>query len=225
MNKAEILIIDDEPQILRLLEIVLENNDYVVRSASTGKEGMVLAANHPPDLILLDLGLPDTSGHAILHELRSWYGKAIIMLTVQQNEEDIVRALDQGATDYITKPFRTGELLARIRSALRRNTGPSASSLLHFGIIEIDFANRVVRRNEEIIKLTPTEYNLLTLFARNEGKVLTHHFILKEIWGIAYQQETQYLRVFVAQLRKKIELNPNEPEHILTETGIGYRFV
>ncbi len=225
MNKAEILIIDDEPQILRLLEIVLENNDYVVRSASTGKEGTVLAANHPPDLILLDLGLPDASGHAILHELRSWYGKAIIMLTVQQNEEDIVRALDQGATDYITKPFRTGELLARIRSALRRNTGPSASSLLRFGIIEIDFANRVVRRNEEIIKLTPTEYNLLTLFARNEGKVLTHHFILKEIWGIAYQQETQYLRVFVAQLRKKIELNPNEPEHILTETGIGYRFV
>jgi two-component system KDP operon response regulator KdpE len=224
MSKAEILVIDDEPQIRKLLEIILESNEYKPRLAATGKEGIILAANHPPDLILLDLGLPDKSGHEVLKELRSWFQKAIIILTVQQNEEDIVAALDQGATDYLTKPFRTGELLARIRSSLRRNVEQPDQLSLTIGDLLFDFANRIVRRNEENIKLTPTEYNLLTLFARNEGKVLTHHFILKEIWGVAYQTETQYLRVFVAQLRKKIEINPNQPMHIITESGVGYRF-
>ena len=224
MSKAEILVIDDEPQIRKLLEIILESNAYKSRLASTGKEGIILAANHPPDLIILDLGLPDKSGHEVLKELRSWFQKPIIILSVQQNEEDIVAALDNGATDYLTKPFRTGELLARIRSSLRRNVEQTDQSSLTIGDLLFDFANRIVRRNEESIKLTPTEYNLLTLFARNEGKVLTHHFILKEIWGVAYQTETQYLRVFVAQLRKKIEANPNQPEHIVTESGVGYRF-
>ena len=224
MSKAEILVIDDEPQIRKLLEIILESNEYKPRLASTGKEGIILAANHPPDLIILDLGLPDRSGHEVLKELRSWFQKPIIILSVQQNEEDIVAALDNGATDYLTKPFRTGELLARIRSSLRRNVEQTDQSSLIIGNLLFDFANRIVRRNEESIKLTPTEYNLLTLFARNEGKVLTHHFILKEIWGVAYQTETQYLRVFVAQLRKKIEANPNQPEHIVTESGVGYRF-
>jgi two-component system KDP operon response regulator KdpE len=224
MSKAEILVIDDEPQIRKLLEIVLESNDYKPRSATSGKEGIIMTANHPPDLILLDLGLPDKSGHEVLRELRSWYQKAIIILSVRQSEEDIVSALDHGATDYLTKPFRTGELLARIRSSLRRNMQTEDQSVLQIGDLHFDFANRIVRRNEDQIKLTPTEFNLLTLFARNEGKVLTHHFILKEIWGMSYQNETQYLRVFVAQLRKKIEENPNQPQHIVTESGVGYRF-
>lgn len=224
MSKAEILVIDDEPQIRKLLEIILESNEYKPRLASTGKEGIILAANHPPDLIILDLGLPDRSGHEVLKELRSWFQKPIIILSVQQNEEDIVTALDNGATDYLTKPFRTGELLARIRSSLRRNVESSDQSVVSAGDLHIDLANRIVRRNDETVKLTPTEYNLLILFAKNEGKVLTHHFILKEIWGVAYQTETQYLRVFVAQLRKKIEANPNQPEHIVTESGVGYRF-
>lgn len=224
MSKPEILVIDDEPQIRKLLEIILESNGYKPRLAAAGKEGIILAANHPPDLIILDLGLPDKNGHVVLKELRTWYQKPIIILSVQQGEEDIVEALDHGATDYLTKPFRTGELLARIRSSLRRNVESTDQSEFAIGDLRFDFANRLVRRNEEIIKLTPTEYNLLMLFAKNEGKVLTHHFILKEIWGVAYQTETQYLRVFVAQLRKKIEENPNQPVHIITESGVGYRF-
>lgn len=224
MNKAEILIIDDEPQIRKLLQINLESNDYKVIQASTGKEGLILSANHPPDLILLDIGLPDKSGHEILKELREWYNKPIIILSVQDNETDIVSALDNGATDYLTKPFRTGELLARIRSAIRRSQNTEINSTIICGDIEIDLIARIVKRQEEIVKLTSTEYNLLALFAKNEGKVLTHQYLLKEIWGYSYQTETQYLRVFVGTLRKKIEENPNNPQHIITESGVGYRF-
>lgn len=224
MNKAEILIIDDEPQIRKLLQINLESNDYKVIQASTGKEGLILSANHPPDLILLDIGLPDKSGHKILKELREWYNKPIIILSVQDNETDIVSALDNGATDYLTKPFRTGELLARIRSAIRRSQNTENNSTIICGDIEINLIARIVKRQEEIVKLTSTEYNLLALFAKNEGKVLTHQYLLKEIWGYSYQTETQYLRVFVGTLRKKIEENPNNPQHIITESGVGYRF-
>lgn len=224
MNKAEILIIDDEPQIRKLLQINLESNDYKVVQASTGKEGLILSASHPPDLILLDIGLPDKSGHEILQELREWYNKPIIILSVQDNETDIVSALDNGATDYLTKPFRTGELLARIRSAIRRSQNTENNSIIICGDIEIDLVARIVKRNNEALKLTSTEYNLLALFAKNEGKVLTHQYLLKEIWGYSYQTETQYLRVFVGTLRKKIEENPNNPQHIVTESGVGYRF-
>jgi two-component system, OmpR family, KDP operon response regulator KdpE len=224
MNKAEILIIDDEPQIRKLLQINLESNDYKVVEAATGKEGIIKAAGHPPDLILLDLGLPDKSGHEVLKELRSWYSKSIIILSVLDNESDIVLALDNGATDYLTKPFKTGELLARIRSAIRRNQGDTNQSVITCGNIEIDLTARVVKKDNDGIKLTATEYNLLALFAKNEGKVLTHQYILKEIWGLGHQTETQYLRVFVNTLRKKIEQNPNNPEHIITESGVGYRF-
>lgn len=225
MTKPEILIIDDEPQIRKLLEINLESNDYKVLHASTGKEGILMAANHPPDLILLDLGLPDKSGHEILKELRIWYNKAIIMLSVQNSETDIVTALDNGATDYLTKPFRTAELLARIRSAIRKNANDNKPIIFNSGSLQIDLASRTVKRNNELIKLTATEYNLIALFTKNESSVLTHQFILKEIWGVAFQTETQYLRVFVGTLRKKIEDNPNQPQHIITENGIGYRFV
>jgi two-component system KDP operon response regulator KdpE len=225
MNKAEILIIDDEPQIRKLLQIALESNGYMVREAATGKEGILLAANHPPELILLDIGLPDINGQEILKQLRGWYNKSIIILTVQNSETDIVTALDNGASDYLTKPFRTGELLARIRSSIRRNATGETSHLLSCGNLIIDLQARTVKRNNESIKLTTTEYNLLALFARNEGRVLTHQFILKEIWGVGYQTETQYLRVFVASLRKKIEDDANNPLHIITESGVGYRFV
>ncbi len=224
MNKAEILVIDDEPQIRKLLEIALESNDYKVLQAATGKEGIILAANHPPELILLDIGLPDKSGHEILKDLRTWFNKAIIILSVQNSETDIVTALDNGATDYLTKPFRTGELMARIRSCIRRNNIDEKNSLLTCGNLQIDLIARTVKRNNELIKLTATEYNLLTLFAKNEGRVLTHQFILKEVWGVGYQTDTQYLRVFVGTLRKKIEDNPNNPTHIITESGVGYRF-
>ncbi|UII31834.1 response regulator [Fulvivirga ulvae] len=225
MNKPEILIIDDEPQIRRLLQISLESNQYKVFQAATGKEGIITAANHPPQLILLDIGLPDQSGHEVLQQLREWYNKPIIVLSVSDGEADIISALDSGATDYITKPFRSGELLARIRSAIRRdqNTNPN-ESVINSGNLSIDLVYRIVKRGEEIIRLTSTEYNLLALFAKNEGKVLTHQYILKQVWGVGYQTETQYLRVFVAQLRKKIEENPHNPEHIVTESGVGYRF-
>lgn len=225
MNKAEILVIDDEPQIRKLLEITLESNDYKVWLAATAKEGMVMAAHHPPELIILDLGLPDKSGHDLLRELRTWYNKSIIILSVQNSEEDIVKALDNGASDYLNKPFRSAELLARIRAAIRRNQTPNSNNILIFTDLEIDLTARIVKRKNEIIKLTSTEFNLLVLLAKNEGRVLTHQFILKEIWGPGYQNETQYLRVFIGTLRKKVEDNPNHPLHIITESGVGYRFV
>lgn len=225
MNKANILIIDDEPQMRKLLQIVLESNDYKVVQADTGSEGLNLAANYSPELILLDLGLPDTSGHQVLQELRSWFEKAVIILSVQDSEEDIVRALDNGATDYLTKPFRTGELLARIRSSMRINSNNETSFMMNAGDITIDFSSRTVTYAEKVIKLTSTEYNLLVLLAKNRGKVLTHQYILTNIWGPGAQQETQYLRVFIAQLRKKLEKNPNSPEHFVTESGVGYRFI
>ncbi len=224
MNKAEILVIDDEPQIRKLLEITLQSNDYRFVEAENAKQGLAIAANHPPDLILLDIGLPDENGHSVLSKLREWYNNPIIILSVQSGEEDIVKALDNGATDYLVKPFRTGELLARIRSAIKKNSSPKNESASEFSNLSIDFANRVVKKNNDIIKLTATEYSLLSLFAKNEGKVLTHHYLLREVWGPGYLQQSQYLRVFIAQLRKKIEADPNFPIHIITESGVGYRF-
>lgn len=225
MLKETILIIEDEPQIRRLLAITLESNEYKVLQASTGKEGILLAANHSPDLILLDIGLPDVSGHEVLKELRLWFNKSIIMLSVQNSENDIVSALDNGATDYLSKPFRSAELLARIRSAIRNNNPKNLSNWLVFDDIEIDLIGHTVKKNKELLKLTATEFNLLVVLAKNEGRVLTHQYLLKEIWGVGAQLETQYLRVFVGTLRKKIEDDPNRPKHILTESGVGYRFI
>jgi two-component system, OmpR family, KDP operon response regulator KdpE len=223
LNKYEILIIDDEAQIQKLLRILLENNNYKVVQALHGQEGLQLAAYHPPDLIMLDLGLPDKSGQEVLVELRAWYTRPVIILSVQNSEEDIVKALDAGATDYLIKPFRTGELLARMRSALRRSNQVNDEAVIALGDLEIDLVGRTVARNSDIIRLTTTEFNLLALLARNEGQVLTHQYILKEIWGPGYQDQTQYLRVFIARLRKKLEDNPNSPQHIITESGVGYR--
>lgn len=225
MNNLSILIIDDEVQIRKLLTITLQSNDYKVREAATGQEGLTLVASHPPDLVLLDLGLPDQSGHEVLKHLREWFTNPIIVVSVQNSEDDIIHALDSGANDYLVKPFRTGELLARIRTAVRNAGSGTNTPVAQFGDLSIDFANRVVKKGDAVVKLTATEYSLLSLFAQNEGKVLTHHFILTHIWGPAHLNESQYLRVFVAQLRKKIETDPNRPSHILTESGIGYRFI
>jgi two-component system KDP operon response regulator KdpE len=223
-NGFNILVIDDEIQIRKLLEISLEANDYKVNFAVNGKDGITMAANHQPDLILLDLGLPDEDGQDVLVKLRAWYQNPIIILSVKSAEEEIVKALDNGANDYLTKPFRTQELLARIRTALRSNSNSVIESVISFGNIAVDFASRVVKVENEIIKFTATEYNLLTLLIKNDGRVLTHQYILKEIWGQSYSEQTQYLRVFVAQLRKKIEQDPNRPKYIITESGVGYRF-
>jgi two-component system, OmpR family, KDP operon response regulator KdpE len=219
-----ILIIDDEVQIRRLLEITLEGNGYKISEAATGKEGLVKAATGHPVLIILDLGLPDADGFEILKKLREWYLKPILILSVRNSEEDIVRALDHGANDYLTKPFRTGELLARIRAAIRQSEVSTDAPCLEFGNLTLDLVNHVLRKNKEIIKLTSTEFSLLALLAKNEGRVLTHQYILKEIWGMGYVEQTQYLRVFIAQLRKKIEDNPSRPRFLNTESGIGYRF-
>ncbi len=225
MNNAAILIIDDEVQMRRLLEITLESNSFIVESAETARDGLRIAANHPPDLIILDLGLPDETGHSVLKKLREWYTKPVIILSVQSNEEDIVAALDNGANDYLVKPFRTGELLARIRSALRISIADEQNTVVDAGNLQIDLAARMVRKNNETVKLTATEYKLLSLLAQHEGKVLTHQYLLREVWGPGYINQSQYLRVFIAQLRKKIELDANRPQYLITESGVGYRFI
>ena len=225
MKAPEILIIDDEPQIRKLLEITLTTNDYTVRSAETGKSGLHLAKSFSPDLILLDIGLPDINGHQVLVKLREWYIKPIVMLSVQSGEEDIVKALDHGANDYLAKPFRTGELLARIRSSLRERDVSISQDKYINGDLEISFSKREVRKKDVPVKLTSIEYKLLLLFIRNEDSVLTHDYLLKEVWGPGHLNQTQYLRVFVAQLRKKIETEPNQPQLLVTESGVGYRFL
>ncbi len=219
-----ILIIDDEIQIRRLLEITLSANYYNTLFASNGKEGLVAAATHNPSLILLDLGLPDIDGMELLVKLREWFSKPIIVLTVRSSEEDIIKALDRGANDYLTKPFRSGELIARIRASIRLSKEQGDNPLLEVGSLSIDMLNHIVRKNGDIIKLTTTEFSLLVLLAKNQGRVLTHQYILKEIWGHGYVEQTQYLRVFIAQLRKKTEDNPSNPTLLITESGIGYRF-
>ena len=224
INEGTILIIDDEVQIRRLLEITLSANGYKISEASTGKEGLALAATGHPVLIILDLGLPDSDGLEVLKKLREWYQKPIIILSVRNSEDDIIKALDNGANDYLTKPFRTGELLARIRVAIRQSQVLTDVPSLTFGSLTIDLANHLARKNNEIIKLTTTEFSLLALLAKNEGRVLTHQYILKEVWGMGYVEQTQYLRVFIAQLRKKVEDDPAKPKLLNTESGIGYRF-
>jgi two-component system, OmpR family, KDP operon response regulator KdpE len=225
-HSASILIIDDERQIRKLLEITLSSAHYHVYEATNGKEGLTMAAMHPPDMILLDLGLPDEDGQNILIRLREWYLSPIIILSVRDSEEEIIRALDNGANDYLVKPFRTGELLARIRNALIRLAKEvDVTAIIKSGKLVIDLINRTVTKSDCLIKLTATEYSLLTLLARNHDKVLTHQYILKEVWGPGYIEQSQYLRVFIAQIRKKIEDDPDNPAIIITESGIGYRFI
>ena len=224
-NDKSILIIDDEVQIRKLLTITLEMHNYKVIVASNAKEGLAAAAMFAPSTILLDLGLPDTDGQQVLKQLREWYTNPIIILSARTHEEEIIKSLDLGANDYLTKPFHNGELLARIRSAQRSiQSNQEQSSVLTFGNLSIDLANHLAKKNDDILKLTSTEFSILALMAQNAGKGLTHQYILKEVWGVPYQDQPQYLRVFIAQLRKKIEDDPSFPSFIVTESGIGYRF-
>lgn len=224
MKPLHILVIDDEAQIRKLLEITLQTSGFMVSEAATAAEGVDRAGDMNPDMILLDLGLPDQSGHEVLKALREWYTQPVIILSVQSSEEDIVKALDNGANDYLVKPFRTGELLARIRSSLRHFVSDALKYTNAGGTLEVDLNLRVVKKNGELLKLTATEFSLVELFVKNEGRVLTHQFLLRQVWGPGYISQTQYLRVFIGQLRKKIETEPNHPEYILTESGVGYRF-
>ena len=222
-DKIPILVIDDEIQIRRLLQINLEAAGYKVHLATSGEDGLRQAAMVRPELIVLDLGLPDMDGIEVLRKLREWTPVPAIILSVRSSEQDIVAALDAGSDDYLTKPFRTGELLARVRAALRHQQMTEHGTVFQSGPLVVDLAGRVVKRNGEIVKLTPTEYSLLALFVRNAGKVLTHRTILQQIWGPTFEGETQYSRVYVAQLRKKLEDDPAKPQLFQTESGIGYR--
>ncbi len=218
------LVIDDEPQIRRLLTISLEAGGYLVTTANSGQEGLVLAAQHRPAVILLDLGLPDLSGLTVLQRLREWTQTPVIVLTVQDGEADKIAALDAGADDYVTKPFNTGELLARLRAARRHADKERAEEpVFQAGDLVVDLVARQVTRKGQPVKLTATEYALLRLFIRHAGKVLTHRQILREVWGPTHEEHTHYLRVYLAHLREKLEKNPATPTLLLTESGVGYR--
>jgi two-component system KDP operon response regulator KdpE len=226
-NAPHILVIDDEPQILRAMRTILTEKQFKVTTASRGEEGLTLAAANEPNIVILDLGLPDMEGVEVCSRLREWTQCPIIVLSVRDSERDKVAALDAGADDYLTKPFGIEELLARVRVALRHSTRAQGtqSKVVKAGLLTIDLAWHIVKRGEEEIKLTGTEYKLLSYLAGNHGRVLTHQSILTHVWGPADADHTEYLRVYMRQLRKKLEDNPERPQYILTEPGIGYRFI
>lgn len=219
------LVIDDEPQMRRLLRVTLEASGYRVLDAATGNDGIIQAAQRKPDVILLDLGLPDMDGVSVLKRLREWSRVPVIVLSVRDREDDKVATLDAGADDYVTKPFNSAELLARLRAALRHVQPQGAEAVFHAGGLEVDLAARVVKLKGKEIKLTATEYSLLRLFAMHAGKVLTHRQILREVWGPTCVEQTHYLRVYIAHLREKLEIEPARPRLIVTEPGVGYRLL
>ncbi len=225
MTPPVILIIDDEVQIRRFLRVSLEATGYRIVEAATGEDGVVQAAMSHPNVVILDLGLPDMNGLEVLAKIREWSTVPVIVLSVQDAEHEKIAALDAGADDYVTKPFSMGELLARLRVTARHAQPMQESSEFRNGHLFVDFLHRVVMANEETVKLTATEYNLLLLFIKHAGKVLTHRQILREVWGPQMIEQTQYLRVYLAQLRKKLELDPTQPRLFLTESGVGYRMV
>lgn len=227
MTGPHILVIDDEPQILRALRTILSAHHYRVTVAQTGEEGLALAAAEQPDIIILDLGLPDIDGITVCARLREWTQIPIIILSVRNEERDKVKALDKGADDYLVKPFGIEELLARIRVALRHlaKSQGSAESVISSGSLEIDLARHIVTLDGVEVKLTATEFKLLAYLASHTGRVLTHQNILNNVWGPEYLDNVEYLRVFMSQLRKKLETDPKEPRYLLSEPGVGYRFV
>ena len=222
-NKPVVLVIDDEIQIRRLLELTLESSGYKVLLAENGEEGLRRAGMDRPEFIILDLGLPDIDGVQVLKKLREWTRIPVLILSVRDAEKEIIACLDAGADDYLVKPFRTGELLARLRVALRHQPTVQESAMFETGHLQVDLTARIVTKGDSIVKLTAIEYSLLSLFIRNAGKVLTHRFILEQVWGPNYAEETQYTRVYIGQLRKKLEDDPANPKLFLTESGIGYR--
>lgn len=224
-NGHHILIIEDEQPIRRFLKASLSNQGYRVSEAVAGEEGLRMASAQPPDLVILDLGLPDLDGQDVLKRLREWYTSPIIVLSARDQEPQKIKALDSGADDFVTKPFGIGELLARMRTALRHShrVGPEATTVT-VGDLRVDLAARLVHRNDEEVHLTPLEYKLLSTMIKHAGKVLTHRFLLREVWGPQDSQENHYLRVFIASLRRKLEDDPARPRYMLTEQGVGYRF-
>jgi two-component system, OmpR family, KDP operon response regulator KdpE len=220
-----VLVIDDEPQIRRLLRVTLEANGCAVFDAVTGQDGIVQAAQNRPDVILLDLGLPDLEGLEVLKRIREWTRVPVIILSVRDREHDKITALDAGADDFVTKPFSSGELLARIRTALRRSQPQAAEAVFRKDDLEVDLSTRIVRKKGREVKLTPTEYALLRFLVFHAGKVLTHRQLLTEVWGPNAIEQTQYLRVHIAHLREKLEDNAAQPKLILTEPAVGYRMV
>jgi two-component system, OmpR family, KDP operon response regulator KdpE len=221
----QVLIVDDEIQIRRFLKLSLEANGYLVFEAESGREALSRFGQIHPDLVILDLGLPDMEGLDVLKTLRQQTETPIIILSVRDSDADKVQALDAGADDYLTKPFSTSELMARMRVANRHHLPVAEMEVFSLGHLEVNLSQRLVKVQGEPIKLTPTEYALLRLFIQHAGKVLTQHQILREIWGLAYLNETHYLRVYIAHLRQKIEENPALPRLLLTESGVGYRLV
>ena len=223
--KTKALIIDDEPQIRRLLRVTLEASSYEVNEAATGQEGLVQAAQYRPQIVLLDLGLPDMDGVAVLKRLREWSRVPVVILSVKDRDAEKAAPLDAGADDYVTKPFGTVELLARLRVALRHSEAHSEPPIFRSAQLVVDLADRRVTVSGKEVSFTVTEYNLLRLLVRHAGKVLTHRFLLREIWGPNAENQNHYLRVYVARLREKIETDPSQPSLLLTEPGIGYRLV
>lgn len=224
-NGPRILVIDDETQIRRFLRVTLTGHGYVVKDVGTGKEGLDAVAGFSPDLIVLDLGLPDINGLDVVRELREWSKVPVIILSVKGQETDKITVLDAGADDYVTKPFAMGELLARIRAALRHITGTDEQPVLQFDDLTIDLAHRRIAVDDHEVKLTPTEYKIVKNLAINAGKVITQRALLHTVWGPSYENEVQYLRVYVAQIRRKLEHDPSRPRHIITEPGVGYRLL
>lgn len=218
-----VLIIDDEPQIRRLLALTLEANGYRTLSTDKGREGCLLAVQQRPAIVLLDLGLPDVSGMEVLRQLREWSSVPVLILSVADAETDKVAALDLGADDYVTKPFHTGELLARLRVALRHAEKPPEEPVFRLGPLVVDLAERRVTLHSKPVPLTATEYALLRLFVRHAGKALTHRYILREVWGAGSEEQTHYLRVYMARLREKLESDPGTAALFATESGVGYR--
>ena len=224
MSGQRVLVVDDEPQFLRALEMNLRAAGYDVESATTAKEALAAAALNPPAAVVLDLVLPDGTGTEVSRELRQWSSVPIIVVSAVGDEKEKIAALDAGADDYVTKPFAIGELLARLRATLRRAV-PNGSPVIEIGELVVDLEKRAVTVGGRPVKLTPHEFALLALFARNEGKLLTHSMILREVWGPSYQRESSYIHVYVSQLRRKIEPDPARPRYVLNEPGAGYRLV
>jgi two-component system KDP operon response regulator KdpE len=222
-SRATVLIIEDDPQIQRFLIAALESHDYEPVSADNGADGLRLATTRQPDLVIVDLGLPDMSGLDVIKRLREWFGKPIIVLSARSRESDKVDALDIGADDYLTKPFGVAELLARMRVAMRHRVGGESQPRVEIGKLVVDLSARRVTRSEQEIHLTPIEYKLLAALIQHRGKVLTHRQLLREVWGAAHVESPQYLRIYMRSLRQKIEDDPARPRHLLTEIGVGYR--
>lgn len=226
LYKPHILVADDEPQIHRFLGPALDAAGYGASRADTAQDALRLIATHPPDAVILDLGLPDMDGKDALTAIRQFYGGPVLILSARDREAEKIEAFDLGADDYIEKPFSIGELLARLRSALRRRGEPGDPlAPVKAGVLDIDIAARTVRRDGERVRLSPKEFELLGQLVRSGGRVVTHRQLLAAVWGPAHLHDTQYLRVFIGQLRAKLEADPARPRHIVTETGVGYRFL